>query len=342
MNPKNDGKAPPDPNIRDERLLGKIVEYANPTPEFRCELRQCSVQLQFMAEKGIAEVLRRCRIPTGGKRSKLKGADLIIAWLEEYRKQDEKVMEMKNAPGSKRKPYTSIENKTPKANPSMENSASVETPKPESISANSRNTRNAVLPQTVEGMQTEVAREHRENQPFGSVMEKLSQVNDRTSTLLMECLGLLQLAHKGESPDKFRCGEVLTKIEQRLAEIHGVQLGISLLGCAQSSPTSNTSFLTHSETLQGTPEVTIPPQRRSTYASVTATASGSNNKQRDLRREKISAHKRAIRCDERSFKLKPLNGNGAIRSGLIARGFLDSIGIENRSACVHQRQSRKL
>lgn len=334
MNPKNDSKVPPDPNIPDEHLLGKIVEFASPTPEFRCELRKCTEQLEFMAENGVAEVIRRCQIPTGGKRTKLKGVDLVVTWLEEYRKQDEKYMEKKNVPGAKRKPDASLENKTPKAIPSTENSTALETEMPETFSANSRIIPNETPIQSVNGTQAEVASEHRESHSLESVLANLSQVNDRTCTLLTECLGLLQLAHKGVCPDKFRCGEALAKIEQRVAEIQGVQIGISLLGCVKSSPPLNTTSFNKANTLQSTAEVSIPPHRRSTYASVTATSSGFSNKQRDIRREKITAHKLALRCNERSFKMKPMNANGAISSGIIARGFLETLGLQNRRGCV--------
>lgn len=336
MNPNNPSKAPPDPNIPNEGLLRKIAELARPTPEFRTDLRKVVKQLDFMSKEGLQEVARSCGINLKDHGPDPGYAKAIISWLEEFRRYDEQYMETSFHAGAKRKPSKTLESQTSKPCSSKLGEMDSERRMPEDNSAKSEmdtmevdSSRNA-KPNDQHVME-KLAQSPQNPQSFDMILLKLSQANERTCSTLTECLGLLQLAHQGNSPDKFRCGEALLKIKDRLTELEGIQIGLSLVNNCQATQQASG---VEQNGIRNSFASSIPSQQpRPSYATVaslnTKSSSAKRNSQRDLRRQSISAHRLSIRCDSRSIKFKAVKATRAVQSGILAKSILKTLGMDS-------------
>jgi len=335
MNPNNQKKDPPDPNIPNECLLRKIVELASPTPDFRTELRIVAKQLDFMPEEGLQEVVRRCGINIKDYGPDSGYAKAIASWLEDFRRYDEQFMEKNFHAGAKRKPSKKLEGQTSKPSSSKLGEMDFERRMPEDNSAKSEeDTMEVDSSRNSKRIDQSIMEKSAQTpQSFDSILLKLYQANERTCSTLTECLGLLQLAHQGSGPDKFRCGEALYKIKERLAELEGIQIGLSLVNNCQA--TQQVSDVERNRNRNSFVSSIPSQQPRPSYATVASMNTNSNssfakrNSQRELRRQSISAQRLAIRCDSRSIKFKAVKATGAVQSGILAKSILKTLGLDS-------------
>jgi len=306
-------ESPPDPGPESVRAaIRTALEKAKNSPDFRRDLRECKEIIPYMSKSTVGDILRKC----GAQSTEFRNAEQARERLLEYLKStedSEAKQRRSNSTGHKR-------------NPSDESWHTQDSPR--------RRNATSWADMMEENGHNEPIYSKPENQdPISIALKEIVNAIGDSQSALSEAIGLLQLVADGTDPDGRRVREGLNRIRNHYYTLKGMKKALEV---SVALAEGNTEDSTENRKLGYT---------RRTYASVAKNdhfGSSSNqhpewsvhkskvNIKRKIaaRRAEIAKERTAIRCDERSIRLRPTEIRGAVNGGTLARRLLKLMGTK--------------
>jgi len=305
---------PPDPGLESVKAAIKTaLEKARNSPDFRRDLRECEDIIPHMTKNTVSSIFKKCGVQPVDFKSTDLAREALLEYLKKTEDADNRETRRSRGSGHKR-------------NPSDESRHTQDSPR----------RRNAMswADMTEENGNNEPIYSRPENQdPISYALRQIVNAIGDSQSAMSEAIGLLQLVADGTDPDGRRIREGLQRIKKHFYTLRGMknalEVSVALVeGNRDNSPENKNRSHPHHSYAAVTKEARVG-SHPSQYPEWKVLKLKANIKKKiEARRSEISKERVAIRCDERSLRLKPADVRGAVNGGTLARRLLKLRGTK--------------